>query len=38
MLRMKKLKTAKQKIINQQLEIRKKIDSIEFEAMASFCG
>ena len=32
MLRMKKLKTAKQKIINQQLEIRKKIDSIEFEA------
>ncbi len=32
MLRMKKLKTTKQKIINQQLEIRKKIDSIEFEA------
>lgn len=32
MVRMKKLKTAKQKIINQQLEIRKKIDSIEFEA------
>jgi len=29
---MKKLKTAKQKIINKQLEIRKKIDSIEFEA------